>query len=628
MKNLFFISFILFSSLELFAQNNNHFHPDRPRANTGSYNTFIGRQSGIVNTTGHRNTFLGANSGQRNNSGEYNTFVGAASGMYNREGGNRNTFVGAYSGLGNTSGADNTFVGSHSGEENTTGNHNTFLGSGSGTDNTSGERNTFLGRWSGFRNTTGFRNAFVGSTSGYNNTTGERNAFLGSASGYNNTSGIRNTFIGNGAGYYNTTGDRNVYVGRTAGYNNITGNGNVLLGNEAGYNETGSNKLYIANSSNSTLIYGDFSSRNVGINTTSPGNTLDVNGGIDISNYIRHNGDENTTIGFAQNDEIRLKTNGTDRLYVKNNGNIGIGISTPDSKLDVSGGIDINDYIRHNGDENTTIGFAQNDEIRLKTNGTDRLYVKNNGNIGIGISTPDSKLDVSGGIDINDYIRHNGDENTTIGFAQNDEIRLKTNGSDRVSVKSNGNVGIGTLSPSEKLSVFGGLQIGNTQSLNQGTIRWTGADFEGYNGNEWVSLTRSEAGIANIDPIYITEEQNIGIGTEETGSFKLAVDGSIGARGVHVTNANPWPDYVFADDYDLPSLNSVKEYINKEKHLSEIPSAKEIEKNGHDLGEMDAKLLKKIEELTLYTIKQQELIDKQNDVIQKFETRLNKLENK
>ena len=72
-----------------------------------------------------------------------------------------------------------------------------------------------------------------------------------------------------------------------------------------------------------------------------------------------------------------------------------------------------------------------------------------------------------------------------------------------------------------------------------------------------------------------------------------------------------WSDFVFFKDYKLPTLKEVENHIKEKGHLKDIPSAKEVEKNGFFLGEMDAKLLQKIEELTLYTIQQQKEIKKE-----------------
>ena len=95
---------------------------------------------------------------------------------------------------------------------------------------------------------------------------------------------------------------------------------------------------------------------------------------------------------------------------------------------------------------------------------------------------------------------------------------------------------------------------------------------------------------------------NVGIGTVNTGSFKLAVEGKVGAREVQVTLTNPWPDYVFRSNYNLMSLEELQLFIAMHKHLPEVPSAEEVKANGQNLGEMNALLLKKVEELTLYLI--------------------------
>ena len=119
----------------------------------------------------------------------------------------------------------------------------------------------------------------------------------------------------------------------------------------------------------------------------------------------------------------------------------------------------------------------------------------------------------------------------------------------------------------------------------------------------------------------LNHDGNLGIGTIITGNHKLAVEGSIGAREIKV-EANGWSDFVFYDDYKLPTLKEVENHIKEKGHLKDIPSAKEVEKNGFFLGAMDAKLLQKIEELTLYTIEQEKKIkslEKQNSKIEKLE---------
>ncbi|MBO3697852.1 hypothetical protein [Roseivirga sp. E12] len=108
-------------------------------------------------------------------------------------------------------------------------------------------------------------------------------------------------------------------------------------------------------------------------------------------------------------------------------------------------------------------------------------------------------------------------------------------------------------------------------------------------------------------------------GINELGG-NTAIDGNLEAKKVKVT-AQPGtvPDYVFANNYKLRTLSELEKYVNTNKHLPNIPSAKEVEKNGQDVGDMQLKLLEKVEELVLYTIEQQKTIDKLLDRIEKLE---------
>lgn len=112
---------------------------------------------------------------------------------------------------------------------------------------------------------------------------------------------------------------------------------------------------------------------------------------------------------------------------------------------------------------------------------------------------------------------------------------------------------------------------------------------------------------------------NVGIGTF-TPNAKLGVKGNIRAHEIKVETAN-WPDFVFEADYQHKSLTELELFINKNKHLPDMPNAKEAEANGIALGEMNRKLLQKVEELTLHLIAK----DKQ---IQSLEKRVNSLEQK
>lgn len=109
--------------------------------------------------------------------------------------------------------------------------------------------------------------------------------------------------------------------------------------------------------------------------------------------------------------------------------------------------------------------------------------------------------------------------------------------------------------------------------------------------------------------VYVNDA-DVSIGnTNVPEGYTFAVDGKMVAKEINVT-LKEWSDYVFEEDYDLETLAEIEEFIRNNKHLPGIPSAKEVKENGVDLGEMDAKLLEKIEELTLYVIEQNKRIEK------------------
>jgi hypothetical protein len=122
------------------------------------------------------------------------------------------------------------------------------------------------------------------------------------------------------------------------------------------------------------------------------------------------------------------------------------------------------------------------------------------------------------------------------------------------------------------------------------------------------------------DDIVIDELGNIGMGTL-TPKEKLSVFGTVRAMEVKVESTG-WPDYVFAKDYNIGTLNELEAYIKTNKHLPEIPSAEVVEKDGLALGEMNKKLLKSLEELTLHVIEQNKQLIKQNLRIAELEKKM------
>ncbi|MNL11807.1 hypothetical protein D3C87_1326570 [compost metagenome] len=133
---------------------------------------------------------------------------------------------------------------------------------------------------------------------------------------------------------------------------------------------------------------------------------------------------------------------------------------------------------------------------------------------------------------------------------------------------------------------------------------------------------QSQAYVGAFTPIVLNPNGgNVGIGTTDPKGYKLAVAGNMVAESVKVSLQANWPDYVFARDYKLPTLQETEKHIQDKGHLPGIPSAAEVKANGVDLGEMNAKLLQKIEELTLHLIE----IKKENQSIKSDYQELKKM---
>ncbi len=279
------------------------------------------------------------------------------------------------------------------------------------------------------------------------------------------------------------------------------------------------------------------------------------------------------------------------------------------------------------------------------------------GNVGIGTNDPKSKLHINGSVRGNigagvlrvqsdhgylDIGARNADwghiytdrpkivfnkdvYTTTNAFSSyNDDLVLKTKGTERLRIDhTHGNVGIGTTSPSHKMTIASStsslsaqMNIHNPDNAagSVAGIRFnTGSGWDVMlrtkQGESWLELTDGSGGLKHR---WYNEDYyamgNVGIGTTNPGSYKLAVEGKIGAREIEVKTGS-WADFVFAESYCLRSLEEVERFIGQHGHLPDVPSEDEVLEQGINLGEMDATLLQKIEELMLYTLAQQKEIE-------------------
>ncbi len=279
------------------------------------------------------------------------------------------------------------------------------------------------------------------------------------------------------------------------------------------------------------------------------------------------------------------------------------------------------------------------------------------GNVGIGTNSPTKSLDVVGTIKGNEVnfpaigYDFSSAPRTQLGPMSlklfDDYVTYRPGGT------SPGNNSYGTL-----LAIYGrtshwesNIYFGaSDKRMYFRTSTWSGGGGENGTGqfNNWRTLLDSHSDVKSTGRLMLTgtgnhifSSGNVGIGTE-TPKAKLSVNGNILANEIKIKTDISVPDYVFESDYELKGLDFIANYVKSNKHLPEIPSAKEIERDGLDVASMNLLLLKKIEELTLYAIKQEgeiknqnvksqqqnDLIAQQRKAIELMDQRIKKLESK
>ncbi|MFN8284306.1 MAG: tail fiber domain-containing protein [Chitinophagales bacterium] len=465
--------------------------------NTAALNTAVGYKALRTSTTSTDNTAVGANALFSTTTGKYNTATGSSA-LYSNQLGKYNTATGYLSQYRNTDGSFNTSVGDSALYFNQLGSYNTAIGNSvlvkSGASN-----NTGIGSFALSNNTNGLYNTATGKDCLTSNDDGSQNVGNGNEALYNNTSGNNNTAIGYQSSYSNTNGSYNTSIGYQAlknmnfGQHNVAvgdrtlstinfGDNNTALGYKADVSSGNSNSTAIGafaqvDQSNAVVlgsingVNGAAASASVGIGTTTPTSTLDVNGQITIQQK-----------NFGGNAGLLIQGSSSVPNYPN------IGFSTLNNfgldviAANITGSIDNNT----NGNEAISLKFAT---TQTGTAGlTTRMIVSSNGNVGIGTVAPNAPLQFGNFVSnrkIVFYEASNNDHQFN-GFGLNPGVlrfQVNNTGDDFVyfagtssttsnevmRIKGNGNVGIG-VAPTQKLHVAGNGLFTGTVTASCGVL--------------------------------------------------------------------------------------------------------------------------------------------------------------
>ena len=248
------------------------------------------------------------------------------------------------------------------------------------------------------------------------------------------------------------------------------------------------------------------------------------------------------------------------------------------------------------------------------------LVIKNS-NIGLGTSTPSEKLHIIGNMLVN-YIdptfqfQNNGIDKGFLQLNGNDirigtnsinttgKFVVRTNGIDQVYVDQNGNMGFNVSTPLSRLHILTGddASISSHGYLMLGSVTGSNVIFDNNeimarsNGTASTLVLQNDGGAVRIGNVTVPS------------GYKFAINGKMICEEVKVKLSTAWPDYVFNETHQLMPIEKLSQFIQANKHLPNIPSAASVESNGIEVGDMQKKMMEKIEELTLYIIEQDKRI--------------------
>jgi hypothetical protein len=344
--------------------------------------------------------------------------------------------------------------------------------------------------------------------------------------------------------------------------------------------------------------------------------------------------------GLTNNVYLQQGSN-TNQLVLNDNGFVGVRTSTPTKPLDVFGSIRSRDSITADDDlvagdniraggridaDGVIEGAGLSSTAGLYVNGTSLLggdltastnalvYGSITTNTGINIVDAAGTLSFKTGGNDKGFVQLSGNDLRLGTYSTNDvgKFVARVNGVDVLNITPAYNVGIGTTTPAAKLDVAGNIfahangevmKIDGTNPTINFSNNGVFKSFITQNANE---LYIGVNGRLHLDA---TSSVSIGVVDTDGDDYKLAVNGRVVCEELKVKLSENWPDYVFKSDYNLLPLKDLKSFINQYKHLPNIPSADTVEKEGIQVGDMQKKLMQKVEELTLYILDLQKQID-------------------
>lgn len=481
--------------------------------------------------------------------------------------------------------------------------------------------NTFLGYKTGWA-TRSFNSVVIGAFALQRASTGNDNVVIGFQSMFSHENGQYNVALGSLTLSASVIGDKNTALGAMAGFRS-RGSSNVFVGFQAGYFEQGDNKLYINNNASQTpLIYGDFKTKFVGINTAEPANKLSIKGDRD--------GDSGLQLQTLTSVSAALASNGK-ALSVDQSGNV---ILVSSSGSNAAGST--NGFWQERG---TAIQNVNNGDVSLTQNlnvtqtvKSNRLEVEDGGIVFKKLNARSVALNPNGkSLSLDNF------GNMILVNAENaeSETEWRIVGNDML----NENTG--------KVFIRRDLEVTNNLVTNDLTVRRGRLRFDNLSSASPPAASNGK--VLTLDRNGNVFLANDGVGNTEAGQWKKvnnrvtlqnpgqvvigegintfpSVYNLFVSKGilterlrVAVPNSEKWADYVFGPNYRLRPLYEVEKFIHNFGHLPGVYSAKEAAEQGMDVLEMNVKLLEKVEELTLYAIDANKRIERLEAIIEKLQ---------